>query len=75
MLNTPRIAQLIQQGELESIASTIEMGQQDGMQSLDQAIYDLYKRGLIKHDDALKFADSANNVRIMMRGLSYTTTR
>ena len=75
MLNTPRIAELIQKGELESIASTIEMGKQDGMQSLDQAIYDLYKRGLIEHDDALKFADSANNVRLMMRGLSFTTTR
>jgi len=53
----------------------IEMGKQDGMQSLDQAIYDLYKRGLIEHDDALKFADSANNIRLMMRGLSFTTTR
>jgi len=75
MLNTPRIAELIQRGELESIASTIEIGKQDGMQSLDQAIYDLHKRELIGYDDALKFADSANNVKIMMRGLRFTTTR
>ena len=75
MVNTPRITELIQQGELESISSTIEMGRQDGMQSLDQAIYDLFERGLVSRDDALGFADSANNVRIMMRGLSYAKTR
>lgn len=75
MLNTPRISDLIQKGDLESIASAIEMGQQEGMRSLDQAIYDLYTRQLISHDDALTFADSPNNVRIMMRGLRFTTTR
>lgn len=75
MLRTPRISDLIQKGDLEAIASAIEQGQQEGMISLDQAIYDLYKRQLISYDDALKFADSENNVRVMMRGLRYTTTR
>jgi len=75
LLNTPRMAELIQQGELEAVSSTVESGKEDGMQSLDQAVYDLYKQDLVSRDDALRFADSANNVRIMMRGLSFTATR
>jgi len=75
LLNTPRMTELIQQGELEAISSTIEAGKQDGMQSLDQAMYELYKQKLIGRDDALNFADSPNNVRVMMRGLTFTATR
>jgi twitching motility protein PilU len=38
-----------------------------GMQTFDQAVYDLYKTGQISYDDALKNADSANEVRLMIK--------
>ena len=67
MLNTPRIADLVAKGEMESLKAAIEQNALDGSQSFDQALYTLYRAGAISHDEALRQADSANNLRLKIR--------
>jgi twitching motility protein PilU len=62
MINTPRIAELIQQGELSSIAESMEESRETGMQTFDSALIKLYKDGLISLDEALNNADSRANL-------------
>lgn len=62
MINTPRIAELIQQGELGSITEAMEESRETGMQSFDSALIKLYKQGLISLEEALGNADSRANL-------------
>ncbi|HYW75328.1 MAG TPA: PilT/PilU family type 4a pilus ATPase [Gammaproteobacteria bacterium] len=62
MVNTPRIAELIQQGDLGSIAEAMEESRETGMQTFDSALIKLYKEGLISLDEALSNADSRANL-------------
>jgi twitching motility protein PilU len=70
--DTPRIKDLIVKGEIGSIASAIEDRNREGMLSIDQAIFKLYEQGRITSEDALRFADSPNNVGIKIRRLENT---
>jgi twitching motility protein PilU len=69
MLNTPRIQALIRRGELETIRQAIEDGVHEGLQTLDQALLALYQAKKISGEDALRFADSPNNMRLRMKGI------
>lgn len=62
MLNSPYIAELIRKGEFHEIKESMEKGAQQGMQSFDQALYDLYKEGKIELKEALDHADSKTNL-------------
>lgn len=67
LLNTPLIADLIEKGKVSEIKDVMKRSRELGMQTFDQAVYDLYKAGEITYDDALKNADSANEVRLMIK--------
>ena len=67
MLNSPRVADLIDKGEIAALKDAIEANAQDGSQSFDQALYELYRAGSITLDEALRQADSANNLRIRIK--------
>ena len=67
MLNSPRIAELIGRGEIAAMKAAIEANAQDGSQSFDQALYQLYSAGHVTHDEALRQADSANNLRLRIK--------
>ncbi len=67
MLNTPRIADLVTKGEIAALKDAIEQNVLDGSQSFDQALYALYRGGKITLEEALKQADSANNLRLKIR--------
>jgi twitching motility protein PilU len=69
MLATPRVQALIRRGELETIRQAIEEGTNEGLQTFDQALFDLIQRKSISQDDALRFADSPNNLRLRMKGI------
>ncbi len=69
MLNTPRIQSLIRRGELETIRQAIEEGVHEGLQTLDQALLALYQQKKITQEDALRFADSPNNLRLRIKGI------
>ncbi len=67
MLNTPRIADLIQKGGINEVTTAIEQGKEIGMQTFDQALYDLYAAGKITVEEALNHADSRNNLSLRIR--------
>ena len=67
LLNTPLVADLIAKGKIAEIKDVMKRSRELGMQTFDQAVYDLYKAGEISYEDALKNADSANEVRLMIK--------
>ena len=69
MLVTPRIQALIRRGELEAIRQAIEEGTNEGLQTFDQSLFDLIQRKIIAPDDAVRFADSPNNLRLRLKGI------
>jgi twitching motility protein PilU len=67
LLNTPLIADLIEKGKIAEIKEVMKRSGELGMQTFDQAVYDLYRAGEITYEDALKNADSINEVRLMIK--------
>jgi len=72
LINTPRIRDLIAKEEIGAIADEVEKPNNEGIVSIDQAIFSLYEQGLITAKDALRFADSPNNLGIKIRRLENT---
>jgi twitching motility protein PilU len=64
LLGTPRTADLIKQGEVSAIKEIMEKSEAQGMQTFDSALLKLYKMGKISVEEALKNADSKNNLRL-----------
>jgi len=64
LLGTPMIADLILKGEVNQIKEIMARSENIGMQTFDGALYKLYKKGLISMEEALKNADSQNNLRL-----------
>lgn len=67
MLNSPFIADLIEEGHISEIKDAMEQAQVDGMQTFDQSLYRLVKEGRIGVEEALRNADSKNNLRLRLR--------
>ncbi|MDQ6982396.1 MAG: PilT/PilU family type 4a pilus ATPase [Mariprofundus sp.] len=67
LINTPRIADLILKGDVGTIKETMEAGEQHGMRTFDQALFQLWDSGKISEIEALRNADSANNLRLKMK--------
>jgi len=64
LLNSPRIADLIKEGDVLEIKEVMEKSEPIGMQTFDIALFNLYKAGKITLDETLKNADAANNLRL-----------
>jgi len=64
LLNSPRIAELIKEGNNSEMKEIMEKSETLGMQTFDTSVYKLYKSGKISRDEALKNADSENNLRL-----------
>ncbi len=67
MLNSPLIADMIFKGEVHEIKETMKKSRELGMQTFDQALFDLYEEGRISYEDALRNADSVNDLRLMIK--------
>lgn len=67
LMNTPYISDLIEKGKIDDIKEAMSRGTEQGMQTFDQALLDLYKEGKITKENAIKFADSKNNVGLQIR--------
>jgi twitching motility protein PilU len=67
MLNSPLISDLIFKGEVHEIKEIMKKSRELGMQTFDQALFDLYEGGRISYEDALRFADSTNEVRLNIK--------
>lgn len=67
MLGTPTIGDLIRRNELGELKNIMEKSEELGMQTFDSALYKLLLEGVISLDEALKYADSINNVRLRFK--------
>ena len=67
LINTPLAADLIRKGEVHELKPLMKRSTELGMQTFDQALYDLYSQGEITYEDALAHADSANDLRLMIK--------
>jgi twitching motility protein PilU len=67
LLNSPLISDLIFKGEIHEIKEIMKKSKELGMQTFDQALFDLYEAGRISYEDALRFADSTNEVRLNIK--------
>lgn len=64
LLSSPRTADLIAKGNVHELKELMEKSAEQGMQTFDMALYKLYKAGTITLEEALKNADSRNNLRL-----------
>ncbi len=67
MLNTPLVADLIFKGEVAEIKELMKRSRELGMQTFDQSLFDLYEAGSISYEDALRNADSVNDLRLQIK--------
>ncbi len=67
LLNSPLVAEYIRKGEVHLIKDLMSKSTELGMQTLDQSLVKAYKDGLIAREEALRFADSANDVRLQIK--------
>ena len=67
MLNTPLISDLIFKGEVSEIKEIMKKSRNLGMQTFDQALFDAFEANLITYEDALRNADSVNDLRLQIK--------
>jgi twitching motility protein PilU len=67
MLNSPLIQDLIFKGDVAKIKEVMSRSTRLGMKTFDQALYELYETGLISYEDALRNADSKNELRLRVK--------
>ena len=67
MLNTPLMADLIFKGDVHEMKTLIAKSNEAGMQTFDQALYNLFEERKITFEDALRNADSVNDIRLRIK--------
>ncbi|STZ07914.1 Twitching mobility protein [Moraxella caprae] len=67
LLGTQLIADYIRKGEIHEIKPVMKRSRDIGMQTFDQALFDLYESGQITYQDAIKHADSPNDLRLQIK--------
>ncbi|TAK73588.1 MAG: PilT/PilU family type 4a pilus ATPase [Aquabacterium sp.] len=67
LLNTPLISDLIFKGEVGEIKEIMKKSRELGMQTFDQALFDLYEGNYVTYEDALRNADSVNDLRLQIK--------
>ncbi len=67
LLGTPMIADLILRGDIDGIKEVMQKSENIGMKTFDTALFELFQEGLITEDEALRNADSPNNVRLKIK--------
>jgi twitching motility protein PilU len=67
MLNSPLISDLIFKGDVSGIKDVMKRSRELGMQTFDQSLFDMYEGGLINYEDALRNADSINDLRLQIK--------
>ncbi len=67
LINTPLASDMIRKGEVHKLKELMKRSREQGMQTFDQCLYDLYQAGKISYEDALNAADSRNEVRLMIK--------
>ena len=69
LINTPTVRKMLEENRLEKLGAAIETGREDGMQSFNQALYDLVKAGKISEKEALGKASNPQALEMMFKGI------
>jgi len=67
LLNTPLVSDLIFKGEVHALKELMAKSKESGMQTFDQALFELYEAGEVNYEDALRNADSVNEVKLNIK--------
>src|SRR5450756_1928724 len=67
LLNTPLVADMIFQGKVGELKDLMKRSRELGMQTFDQALFDMYEANLVTYEDALRNADSVNDLRLQIK--------
>jgi twitching motility protein PilU len=67
LLNTPLVSDFIRKGDFYELKTIMARSRELGMQTFDQALFDLYNQGIISYDEALRNADSSNEMRLQIK--------
>jgi twitching motility protein PilU len=67
LLNSPLVADLVFKGEVHSLKEAMAKSREQGMQTFDQALFDLFDSGVISYEEALRNADSVNELRLHIK--------
>ncbi len=67
LLNTPLAQDMIRKGDVHALKELMKKSRELGMQTFDQALFDLYNSGEISYEEAIRHADSANDLRLMIK--------
>ena len=67
LLGTPLVQDYIRDGEVHKLKEIMKESTNLGMKTFDQALFELYQAGEISYEDALRYADSANEVRLQIK--------
>lgn len=67
LLGTPLVSDMIRTGQVTELKGIMSRSVELGMQTFDQALFDLFERGLISYESALACADSVNDLRLMIK--------
>ena len=74
MLNSPLIADMIFKGEVNAIKEVMAKSRELGLETFDGALFNLYESGAISYEEALKNADSVNDLRLRIKLQSKSST-
>jgi twitching motility protein PilU len=67
MLNSPLISDLVFKGQVHEIKEIMKKSRELGMQTFDQSLFDLFEADVISYEDALRNADSVNDLRLAIK--------
>ena len=67
LINSPMISDMIKDHRIDEIRSAMEKSKEWGMQTFDQSLFDLYEKDLITYEDAMKNAESENDLRLAIK--------
>ena len=67
LLNTPLISELIFKGEVAEIKEIMKRSRELGMQTFDQSLFDLYENQMVTYENAIRNADSVNDLRLQIK--------
>jgi len=67
LLTSPMVAALIKKAEISAIKEIMKKSTANGMQTFDQALFQLHQKGLISYEEAMRNADSSNDLRLEIK--------
>ena len=67
LINSPLVSDLIRKGDVHELKAVMGKSTEQGMQTFDQALFNIYQEGQITYESALASADSANDLRLLIK--------